>query len=335
MTIKGDVVSAICGLAARRPFSSAAERLIFSAGHRFPTSRTVQSFARHFGARIMERERDQFERIAIFATGGKMHCGSDEHVGDPCIMHYFLGTITGQVEDERPVVRLFDRLIRKGDTFFDVGANLGFYSFYVGPLCGRTGSVHAFEANPLLIPHLRRSIALNETTSNVILNDVAVGRESNTFLPLYDPGRIGNSSFHAHGWLDKGSWVNVPVIALDDYARERGIRRIDAMKIDIEGAELAAFQGMAGLFGYAPPGVIVCELMPSAVSSRAPSAARPGDIVTFLQERGYLMYTIRDDGRLQLPAATVDFIEGHSHVVNVAFMQSRLVGERSDLFLAA
>lgn len=336
MTIKGNVVSALCGLAALPPFTAASERLLLLAGHRYPTSRTVQSFSRHFGARLMDRERERFERIITFDTGGKMHCGADEFAGPPCVMHYFLGTITGQMEDERPVVRFLERLLRPGDVFFDVGANLGFYSLYVGPLCGKSGAVHAFEANPVLIPHLRRSIALNESTSNIILNDVAVGRRSNEVLRLYDPGRIGNSSFHAHGWLNREKWVSVPVVALDDYASEHAVRRIDAVKIDIEGAELEALQGMERLFEYAPPNVIVCELMPTAVSSRAPSAARPADIAAYLAERNYVMCTFAPQhGYLRLPAASVEFIESHDHVVNVAFVRSLLIGDRPELFVEA
>jgi len=334
MSVKGDIVNVLCGVAAMPPLSSAAERLLLLAGHRFPTSRTVQSFARHFGARLMRREREGFERIVTFDSGGRMHCGPDERVGLPCLMHYFLGTITGQMEDERPIVRLFDRLIRPGDVFFDVGANLGFYSLYMGPLCGTSGAVHAFEANPVLIPHLRRSIKLNEASSKIILNDVAVGRQSNTHLPLYDPDRIGNSSFHAHGWLDQKKWIKVPVVALDDYVRDQKIARIDAMKIDIEGAELEALQGMEKTFESAAPSVIACELMPSAVSSRAQSAARPGDIAAFLHERNYIMCAIADaDGRLRLPALSVASIERETHVVNVAFVQSRLVRERPELFI--
>lgn len=333
MSVKGEVVSALCGLASLPALAPTAERLLLRAGHRYPTSRAVQSFSRHFGAHLMRREREQFERIITFDSGGKMHCGADEHAGPPCLMHYFLGTITGQVEDERPVANMFRRLVREGDVFFDVGANLGFYSFYLGPLCGRSGAVHAFEANPILIPHLRRSIELNKVTSNILLNDIAIGRESNKILRLYDPGRIGNSSFHAHGWLDKDDWIDVPVVSLDDYAKERGIRRIDAMKIDIEGAELEAFQGMEMLFKSAPPALIACELMPAAVSSRAPTAARPGDIAEFLGARGYQMCTITDEGSLRLPAATVDFIESHDHVVNVAFAQSGLAKARRDLFV--
>lgn len=332
MTIKGSIVGAVCGLAVASPLRGAAERLLVRVGHRFPTSRIVQSFSRHFGSRIMEREGVDFERIVTFASGGKMRCGADGQIGWYCLMHYFLGTITGQIEDERPLVYFLDRVLREGDVFFDVGTNLGFYSSYVAPLCGRSGSVHAFEANPSLIPHLQRSLDLNAGQCQIHLNPVAVGSESNKVLRLYDPDRIGNSSFYPHGWLDKQTWVDVPVVALDDYVQSKEIKRIDVMKIDIEGAELDAMHGMEKTLKSCPPDVILCELMPSKVPERADGAARPGEISELLSSRGYVLcYIGEEDGLLMLAEKNVTNIDHESHIVNVAFVQSSFLTERPDI----
>ena len=140
MTIKGQVVNLVCRLAIRSPFRGGAESLLLSAGRRFPTSRTVQSFARHLGTSMMRREGASFERVVTFASGGKMRCGPEDQIGLLSLQHYFLGTITGQMEDERPIVQFLHRAVRSNDIFFDVGSNLGFYSLYVGPLCG--GPLH-------------------------------------------------------------------------------------------------------------------------------------------------------------------------------------------------
>ncbi len=332
MTIKGQVVNLICRLGIQSPFRAMAESLLLSAGHRFPTSRTVQSFARHFGSWMMQREGAAFERVVTFESGGKMCCGPDKQTGLLTLQHYFLGTITGQMEDERPIVHFLHRAVQSGDVFLDVGSNLGFYSLYVGPLCGKGGEIHAFEANPSLIEPLRRSIELNKDLSNIRLNAVAVGKESNKYLPLYDPERVGNSSFHAHGWLNKTSFVNVPVIAIDDYVDTNGIARVDGMKIDIEGAELEAFEGMSRTIDRMPPRFIVCELMPSGVSSRADSAARPTEVINFLADKGYLACLLSEDGRLQLPPVSGPAVESAAQVVNVIFAHSTLRGDRPDLF---
>lgn len=342
MSIKGQVVGAISQVAAGSLLRSSAELLLTAVGHRYPTSKTVQSFCRHFGEKLMAREGASFGRVATFASGGRMYCGPDQ-IGFLSLMHYFLGTITGQTQDERPIVKLLDRVVRHGDVFFDVGANLGFYSFYVGPLCGKTGAIHAFEANPRLIPHLANSIELNKPLSNINLTAVAVGKQSNTFLPLYDPDRIGCSSLHQHQWLNKDSMVQVPVITLDEYVKKNGVGRIDVMKIDIEGAELEAFQGMEEVFRTCPPGVIICELMPFEnvwgrdrieVLHRADSAAGPSEIVQYLQSKGYDLYHIESaDGRLRLLQESPSTIENTQRVDNVSFVYREFREKRPGVFV--
>jgi FkbM family methyltransferase len=332
MTIKGQVVDLLSRAAIQSPLRRQAEEALRRAGHRYPTSRTVQSFGRHLGAAMMRREGDAFERVVTFASGGKMRCGPDDGIGLHCLQHYFLGTITGQTEDERPIVRFLDQVVRRGDVFFDVGTNLGFYSLYLGPLCGKDGEIHAFEANPKLIAPLQKSIRLNAESSNIILNDVAVGRESNKTMTLYDPELIGNSSFYAHGWLNKASSVEVPVISLDDYVERQKIKKFSGMKIDIEGAELEAFEGMRRIFATIAPNYIVCELMPSGVSQRAAGAARPTDVVAFLSERGYSGFELKDNGGRPLTRISAAQVESAPQIVNVVFARADFVGSRSDLF---
>ncbi len=195
----------------------------------------------------------------------------------------------------------------------------------------KEGAIHAFEANPSLIEPLKKSIELNRDSSNIHLNAIAVGKESGAFLPLYDPERIGNSSFHAHGWLNKSSYVQVPVVSLDDYAGSRAMARIDGMKIDIEGAEMDAFRGMSRIFEDCPPKFIICELMPDAVSSRADSAACPTEIIEFLAKQGYAAWRLTADGRFEFPPVSGPDLEGDTHVVNVVFARSSLLDEHPEL----
>jgi FkbM family methyltransferase len=334
VSIKANIVSTLSSAAVMSPFRETAEKLLTTAGHQFPTSRIVQSFCRHFGSKLMEREGESFERIVTFASGGQMYCGVDGQIALLNLMHYFIGTITGQTEDERPIVGLLNHLMRTGDVFFDVGANFGFYSCYVSPLCGRSGSIHAFEANPCLIPHLSRSLDLNRTRSNIQLNAIAVGRQSNTVLPLYGPERIGSSSLHAHGWLNRDAAVLVPVTTLDDYVKKHEIRRIDVMKIDIEGAELDAFQGMEDTFRLCPPGVIICEMIPMEVLGRAQSSPAPSMMAEFLREKGYGMFhVVEAKGKLGLRDVSVSAVEDGTAATNVAFALPETRRQRPEVFL--
>jgi FkbM family methyltransferase len=292
--------------------------------------------------KLAEREGNGFSRRAVFETGGMMLCGGENSLANLDLSYYFTGTISGQHEDERSVARLVKRLVREGDIFFDLGANFGFYSFFVAPLCGRSGEIHAFEANPSLISHLRRSIELNREYACIYLNAFAVGKESGGYLPLYGPERIGCSSLYPHEWLNRDSKVLVPIISIDQYVREKGIRRIDVMKIDIEGAELDALLGMKETFRLCPPKVIICELtlLPerddplrggSEVTRRAAAAADPQELADFLKQRGYELWNIGDDGRLRTWEGS-ELTAASLKLTNVAFVSQELHRLRPEVF---
>ncbi len=341
MSLKGRVVKALSNIGIAAPWRSAVERTLVSMGHRYPTNRTVLSFCRHFGSRLMDYEGNDFARVATFETGGKMSCEGDRKLAALSLFYYFCGTLTQQHEDEQRVVRLVRQLVREGDVFFDLGANFGFYSCYVLPLCGRSGAVHAFEANPCLIPHLRRSIELNKKYGSINLNALAVGSDSGVFLPLYGTDSIGSTSLYPHGWLGRDTTVKVPVVTIDEYVRQKHISRIDVMKIDIEGAELDAFHGMEETFRVCPPKVIICELMvlpeknsPAwdhpEVQQRDLSAADPYQLTEFLRQKGYQLCNISDDGRLS--AGRVEPNDVALNVTNVAFVRPEIQSLRPEVF---
>ena len=323
------------------PWRRAAEKLTCAIGHKFPTSATVLSFCRHLAAVIVEREGSRFERVAVFESGGKMSCSGQDNVGLYCTNFYFVGTIMGQHNDERPVVRLLHRAIKDGNVFFDIGANIGFYSFYLGPLCGVSGAVHAFEANPILIPHLRRSVELNKGNSNIIVNEVAVGREAGKTMELYDPDRIGGSSLFKLAWLDTARTVRVPVTTIDEYTKRNNIRRVDVVKIDIEGSELDAFRGMEESLKVCRPWLIVCELA-SLVGSDSHSedsksggslTSHPRRIADFLASKGYEpRYISEKDGRLSDIVDSKVLAQLSQVLLNVAFVLPNLRETRPDLF---
>jgi FkbM family methyltransferase len=329
-TLNGRIVSLATKLAVSGPWRGMAETLTCAIGHKFPTSRAVISFCRHFAGRLIEREGERFERVAVFTSGGKMSCGGGGKLGPICSMYYFVGNITGQDEDERPLVKLLSRAIREGDIFFDIGASFGFYSFFIGPLCGLSGTVHSFEANPLLIQHLLRSAELNKSRANIFVNEVAVGKESNTTLKLYDPERIGGSSLFPLEWLNTGRSITVPLTTIDDYCRAKNINRLDVIKIDIEGAELDAFYGMLATFETCPPWLIVCEIILSLMSHGGGDSL---EILAFLFSKGYEARQIcEEDGRLGglIDRATIERLS--QNLVNVAFVKTDLKKSRPDLF---
>ncbi len=135
---------------------------------------------------------------------------------------------------------LFLRLVRKGDTVFDVGANLGVYSLLFSRLVGRRGRVHAFEPGPPTFAGLNGHLEREGPCHNLTANNLAVGPAAGTaalYLPGDDHGQASLSRQTAGSWTTATAVAEfaVPMTTLDAYAAERSVARVDLIKIDVEG----------------------------------------------------------------------------------------------------
>lgn len=132
-----------------------------------------------------------------------------------------------------PIVAAF---LRSGGDLFDVGANFGLVTFGVAPLVAGLGTrLHLFEANPRIVPLLRRSAGLLPDEVFVVnhccVTDTA--GESRLNLP---------STSWGHGHIGEEGEV-VPNVMLDDYIAAHDVRRVAFLKLDIEGWEVRALRG--------------------------------------------------------------------------------------------
>lgn len=139
---------------------------------------------------------------------------------------------------EQETTLFFRNYLRSGDTVFDVGANIGYFSLEFARLVGNSGKVVSFEPHPQIFKVLSRNITRNNY-QNVSLKNVACGQKTGTVQLFLSGQNEGN-----HKIIDspnnKGA-VDVPLIRLNDYIREKMPRII---KMDIEGAELIALKGI-------------------------------------------------------------------------------------------
>jgi FkbM family methyltransferase len=339
MTAKGKIARMAARVAVAGPWRRLVEKMVFVVGHRFPTNPSVLKWCRHFASALIASEGERFERVAVFESGGRMHCGADGLASPFAAIFYFVGTIAAQGgEDERFITKLLPRIVVRGDVFVDIGANVGFYSCFVAPLCGQSGSVHAFEANPYLIPHLRRSAELNRVDTEIVVNAVAVGNTTNATLTLFDPEWIGSSSVFRQAWLNNSSAVTVPVTTIDEYRRAKKLDRVDVVKLDIEGGELDALRGMQETFASCPPRFIICELAREVVSTDDPfvaaqSTSYPLQIVEFLEARGYEPHYISEhDGRLAGRVQHSALESMTQKAITVGFVRPSLRREKPELF---
>ena len=132
---------------------------------------------------------------------------------------------------------LAEAVRRKGGafTFVDIGANVGLYSLYLAS-CGDVRTL-AIEPQPGILERLRFHLAANPS-ANVDMRAVALSdREGEATLVLNDADSGGTHIDKQDGRRDPGERIRVPTKSLLALLSEAGIAAIDALKIDVEGAE--------------------------------------------------------------------------------------------------
>ena len=208
--------------------------------------------------------------------GGRISVDLTDHIQRQI---YFLGHY------ERNITDLVFRTIKPGDTFLDIGANVGYYSILAGHLVGPTGSVHSFQPIPSIFSALEDNVALNRL-HNVHLNRLALHDSSGKLeLHLPDPRNSGlGSSIQRPRPYHTGQTVECESERLDNYLRGNNVQNIKLIKMDIEGAELLAMQGMTETFSRSPAPNVICEADEDLLSNPGFSAE---DLVRFMTNFGY------------------------------------------------
>jgi FkbM family methyltransferase len=156
----------------------------------------------------------------------------------------------------------FARVINPGDTVIDIGANLGYYTILAADLVGQGGKVVAIEPNPEVFRRMANSVSVNGYAGwvdarNIALSDEAILGNVGFFVPHGEPK---NGRFVEYG-ADEGHLatigevfdVTLGALEADTFAR------VDFIKIDVEGAELAVLRHLAPILARHRPKV-VCEV---------------------------------------------------------------------------
>lgn len=183
--------------------------------------------------------------LTTLFTGQKMYVDARDISVTPHLL------VDGTWEPE--ITKVFREFVNEKSVVFDVGANLGFFGIIAG--ASNPAGIHFFEPNPELTPLIGSSIAINGLSSKTRINTVAIG-EKKEELKLHLVGDyIGSSSLLdtptvqavsiAGQDVDTDRSFTVPVITLDQYCKDNAVKKVDVIKIDVEGFEPQVYKGMA------------------------------------------------------------------------------------------
>jgi FkbM family methyltransferase len=216
------------------------------------------------------------------------HCKMYVDTTDLLIAPWLL--MHGEWEPEE--TELVKKLIKPGDVFVDAGANLGYYTL----LAVRVGAsqVYAFEARESTYELLGKNVIINWMSSVVRCEHLAVFSHTTDlefFVRDSHPGngRIGVSS---PDQLKKGSdtarKVTVHAVSLDDYFADKP-GKIDLLKVDVEGAEPAVFQGARRVLTENRNIRVLCEWSPDQMAT---TQQNPETLVDLWAELGFRAFAL-------------------------------------------
>ncbi len=141
--------------------------------------------------------------------------------------------------------RRLAEIVQPGWVFFDIGANVGFYTLLASVLVQDAGRVYAFEPCPRNTRYLEKHVAINKT-QNVTVFRAAVGDHSGEC-------RFEEAEDSAMGRVSETGGIAVQVVALDELHAEGVLPLPNVMKIDVEGAEAPVLRGAQRMLTVSEP----------------------------------------------------------------------------------
>jgi FkbM family methyltransferase len=151
-----------------------------------------------------------------------------------------------------------EKRLGPGDTFIDIGCNVGFFSLCAARTVGPAGLVYAFEPAPATVARLRHNIELN-SIPNIRVNEIALSDTAGS-VRLFLDGH-NNSGAASLRKLESGSsHVDVQSMTYDEWAERYCIPAPSLFKIDVEAAEVRVLRGMAKLLSSPNKPPIIIEV---------------------------------------------------------------------------
>ncbi|WP_220813418.1 FkbM family methyltransferase [Pseudomonas paralcaligenes] len=226
---------------------------------------------------------------------------------DPVDLHATPYALLGFGSYENSETAFLKSVFRDGDVFFDIGANLGWYSLVLGKQCPGA-SIYAFEPIPSTVAALERNVGLNRL-DNIEAVRMGVFNKEDELSFIFVEDVSGATSLKLTG-QSRGrapiQEVKCKTTTLDAFCASSG-KVPTLIKVDVEGAELMVFQGGEETLAHTP--IILVELLRKW--SRE-FGYHPNDVFEALAKHGYGAWMFAKDNAEALipcPAVTEETVQ--------------------------
>jgi len=189
---------------------------------------------------------------------------------------------------EKHEALMIERLVKNGDTVFDVGANMGYYSILLAKKYSDV-TVHCFEPIPTTFEICKQNINLN-FLDNIVCNNFGLADKNGNFTFYFYPEGSGNASAVNVSGRSKVEEISCKLKTLDDYIENLDLR-VDFIKCDVEGGELFTFLGGNKAISRDKPIVFTEILRKYCLKYNYDH----NEIFKFFYEMGYEAFTVQEE----------------------------------------
>ncbi len=189
-------------------------------------------------------------------------------------------------------IEFINRVFPLGGTMVDIGANLGDLACLVGSKSPTT-KVYAFEPSPLALGRLKENIKINNLENRVIPLDLVASDIDGKVT--FSQGSRSEIDHISHGVnIDNDTLSTHDSIRIDSFASKVNLKKIDVLKIDVEGAEYLVLSGSTNIIRQGKIDLIITEIN---VNSSL-YGHKDSDVFNLLKKSKYEIYTISSDLKL-------------------------------------
>ncbi|MFH1292185.1 MAG: FkbM family methyltransferase [bacterium] len=176
--------------------------------------------------------------------------------------------------------------LKPGMVAIDIGANIGYYTAMAAKSVGHSGKVFAFEPDPENFSFLKKTVALNQF-QNVECNRIGISNSEGRGQLYLSPENMGDHRIYTSPAGRQS--IEIEMMSIDFFMKKNGLQRVDLIKMDIQGAEGLAIQGMRKVIADNPHIKMFTEFWPQGIERTGLS---PSSILRTIEEMGFKIFMI-------------------------------------------
>lgn len=209
---------------------------------------------------------------------------------------------------EKEITRAWLSVLGADDVVLDIGANFGYFGLLSGQFTNKKkAKIVLFEANPHIVPYVKKSASLNWLNEQTVIENLAVSNNNEEVTLTLLKDYAGSSSvqpfqhldnyMHKKMQLEVEESIRVKGVTIDSYCNKNNIDKVNLIKMDIEGYEEKAYEGMRETIRRSPAVTMFIEFTKDSYEN-------PEEFYQKMKEDFGSVYLINSNGNIIKPSKT-------------------------------